>query len=81
MIDNIHFELTLNSINDTRSIPETHPGEIGIATLTTSYRVYCDDNYYGPNCEVYCQMTYNSTGLYQCDEQGNLLSTILTGKY
>ena len=48
-------------------------GIYGVATMTISYNIYCDKNYYGPNCTGYCQATYNDTGLYECDEQGNLI--------
>lgn len=70
LIDEINFNVTYQ-INE--SNPIVYQGHFGSATIALSYHVYCDENYYGPYCEVYCQTTHNDTGLYKCDKQGNLV--------
>ena len=81
MIDSIHFGLLLRNI-DNDPVVVIYQGENGVAELSSSYRVYCDSNYYGQNCEVYCQTVYNDSGLYECDDQGDLqVSTLCSGNY
>ena len=70
-IDQISFRIR-NVAGRNFSVPEVHQGLFGVANLSTSYRFYCNNNYYGQNCEIFCQTIYNDTGLYKCDKQGNL---------
>ena len=64
------IDITLKQTDE--SIPIVYHGYYNVATMTISYNIYCDRNYYGPNCTEYCQTIYNDTGLYECDEQGRL---------
>lgn len=43
------------------------------ATLTYSYRVTCQPNYYGEQCNVFCRPRDDVYGHYTCSEQGNIL--------
>ncbi|OWF41210.1 delta-like protein D [Mizuhopecten yessoensis] len=38
--------------------------------LNYSYRVYCDDNYYGSECSNFCRPRNDPFGHYRCDETG-----------
>ena len=65
------IDITLKQTDE--SIPIVYHGYYKVANMTISYKIYCDRNYYGPNCTEYCQTIYNDTGLYECDEQGRLI--------
>ncbi|XP_071124867.1 protein jagged-1a-like [Mytilus edulis] len=42
-------------------------------SIQYTYRVICDDNYYGAGCEVFCRSRNDSFGHYVCDQDGTKL--------
>ena len=41
-----------------------------VANITFSYRVVCEQNYYGDSCSMYCLPRDDSNGHYTCDSSG-----------
>lgn len=41
--------------------------------LTYSYRMVCDDNYYGPSCSVMCEPRTDQFGHYTCTSNGTIV--------
>lgn len=47
-------------------------GENNNVRLTMSFRIVCEQNYYGGNCTVYCEaQDDNETGHYLCNRDGS----------
>ncbi|CAH1777237.1 unnamed protein product [Owenia fusiformis] len=47
-------------------------GDLSTRTeLTVQFKVYCDSNYYGSSCSIYCSEHDDSRGHYTCDQNGN----------
>ena len=69
-IDNftITFPVTLNN---TFTTPVAYNGHQNIASITLAYRMFCANNYYGPQCRTYCVGKNDKTGHYTCDCDGN----------
>jgi len=63
----INVELELSSTFTER---RTYVGELGIAQFDLSFRVACLENYYGPQCNVFCS---GVAGQSTCDSEGNLV--------
>ena len=46
-------------------------GYYGRAEIDARFRIYCNTNYYGSACNIYCVPTDNSQGHYTCGSNGN----------
>ena len=48
--------------------PMSFSSENGYFTVDLSFRVFCQVDYYGPNCTVLCQGRDDTMGHYHCNE-------------
>ena len=46
-------------------------GENSVGLLGASYRVSCTEDFYSPDCSVFCRARDDAQGHYTCDSQGN----------
>ena len=49
----------------------TFAGDYGIASVTLSFQVECDTDFYGSNCATFCQDTDDESGHYSCNGDGS----------
>ena len=56
------------NLTSTEPLQETYTGVMGVASLLLSITLACADNYYGPDCAMYCVGSNDSTGHYTCNE-------------
>ena len=42
-------------------------------SLEASFDMKCDRNYYGSQCDIFCQSRDDESGHYTCDSQGNMI--------
>ena len=61
-------------INRQFSAPDTAPaqynGVFGFGQLEVGFTVTCEDNYYGPDCDLFCEGRDDAQGHYTCDGNG-----------
>ena len=48
-------------------------GAQDVGMINVSYEVACTENYYGPNCAIFCEERDNEQGHYICDSEGNIV--------
>ena len=46
-------------------------GENSVGRLGASYRVNCTEDFYSPDCSVFCRARDDAQGHYTCNSQGN----------
>ncbi|XP_078001352.1 uncharacterized protein LOC144453853 [Glandiceps talaboti] len=44
---------------------------VGNMEFAYSFRIVCDDHYYGPGCNLFCKGRDDNLGHYSCDDYGN----------
>ena len=67
------FVINRNDITLGADFPASarYNGVFGFGLLYLSFRVKCADNFYGADCNDFCQARNDSQGHYTCDSGGN----------
>ena len=73
LIDTI-FADSARNVSSGFSSDRGFPGDSQTAMLTLSFQVTCESDYYGLDCNTFCQAQNNSEGHFSCDSSnGNLI--------
>ena len=65
------FDMFLTNIGPTFTDKTTYHGILGsVVTFDLSNRVQCSENYYGPQCNVFCSEVDQQLS---CDNEGNVV--------
>lgn len=90
LVDKIYIQYSSLYVSPNYTTTRTYNGTKGSGAITLQFRVICQNNYYGDNCNIYCLPTDNSTlGHYTCGDTGikycnngwrNSSNDCLTGK-
>ena len=72
-LDNIFIEMELAESKNFTTVEE-FTGDMNRVSVSMTFRVMvCLENYYGPNCDIYCLAQDNSeTGHYNCNDDGSI---------
>ena len=65
------FYIEISAVVGIEVTSTTENGENAVGRLGASYKVSCADNFYTPDCSVFCLARNDAQGHYTCDSQGN----------
>ena len=68
LVDSLPIDLILPTKEDF-TFPMTYSSLVGYFNVTLSFRVRCIENYYGPNCTVFCDASV-AVGNFVCGSNG-----------
>ena len=72
-IDIFFIDIITNTTIPTFSDPTTFPGKYSRGNIELSYRLSCNENYYGPDCATFCMERDDDLGHYICSSNGSIV--------
>ena len=70
LIDRLFVNVSI-AVGDRETVPSFYTGEGGYGEMQLSFQVDCAENFYSPDCSVFCRARDDAQGHYTCDSQGN----------
>lgn len=71
-LDNIFIEMELERSSNFTEVREFH-GDMNAVSVNISFRVMCQDNFYGSSCDTFCLAQDDDVdGHYTCNSDGTI---------
>lgn len=73
LLDNIFIDIMELAESETFTAIQTFTGEMKGVTVTMTFRVMCQENFYGTNCATFCvAQNDDQNGHYTCNGDGSI---------
>ena len=70
LVDKVFVQVSSLDLSSNFTDPSEYVGYYGSGNITLKFRVNCGENFYGSQCNIFCEPTDNSTGHYTCNSNG-----------